>query len=190
MSIKACKGLKLIHQNFPYVTIADDIATQPEEKGDLEITSPSKVVEGSHPGSDMSSSVVTSIQKEPPSTEFHKLPDRPSTIPYEATEENIINLENWLLETFSDTIFNTKQNPLPLMSGIPQHIHLADNAVPYAIHSPIPIPHHWREDVRNILQLDVDRHILEKVPVGEPVEWCTRMVTVKKKDGSPRITVD
>ena len=36
----------------------------------------------------------------------------------------------------------------------------------------------------------VELGILEKVPVGEPVEWCSRMVTVKKKDGSPRITVD
>ena len=32
--------------------------------------------------------------------------------------------------------------------------------------------------------------ILEKVPVGEPVEWCTKMMVVKKKDCSPRITAD
>ena len=32
--------------------------------------------------------------------------------------------------------------------------------------------------------------ILRKVPVGEPTEWCMNMVTVAKKDGSPRRTID
>ena len=76
------------------------------------------------------------------------------------------------------------------MPGKPQHIHLKDNAIPYAIHSPIPVPCHWRGEVEKLLQMDVDYGILENISVGEPVEWCTRMVTVKKKDGSPRITVD
>ena len=41
-----------------------------------------------------------------------------------------------------------------------------------------------------MLDRDVELGIIEKVPVGEAVEWCSRMVTVRKKDGSPRITVD
>ena len=32
--------------------------------------------------------------------------------------------------------------------------------------------------------------IIIPVDVGEAVDWCTRMVVVPKKDGSPRITVD
>ena len=32
--------------------------------------------------------------------------------------------------------------------------------------------------------------ILQKVPVGEPTEWCMRMIVVPKKDGKPRRTVD
>ena len=75
------------------------------------------------------------------------------------------------------------------MLGKPQHIHIQEDAVPYAVHSPIPIPHHWKDAVENIIQRDVKLRILEKVPVGDPVEWCTRMVTVKKKDGTPRITL-
>ena len=69
-------------------------------------------------------------------------------------------------------------------------IHIQEDAVPYAVHSPIPIPHHWRDDVEKIIQRDVKLGILEKVLVGDPVEWCSRMVTVKKRDGTPHITVD
>ena len=32
--------------------------------------------------------------------------------------------------------------------------------------------------------------IITPVEVGEPVDWCTRMITVAKKDGSPRVTAD
>jgi len=32
--------------------------------------------------------------------------------------------------------------------------------------------------------------VIEKVPVGEPVTWCHRMVICAKKDGTPRRTVD
>jgi len=32
--------------------------------------------------------------------------------------------------------------------------------------------------------------VIERVPFGEPVEWCHRMVMTRKHDGSPRRTVD
>ena len=32
--------------------------------------------------------------------------------------------------------------------------------------------------------------VIEKVPYGEPVTWCHRMVVTRKQDGSPRRTVD
>ena len=93
-------------------------------------------------------------------------------------------MEDWLLKAFSEHVFNTGKYPLPVMSGKPQHIHLKDNAIPYAIHSPIPVPCHWRGEVEKLLQMDVDLGILEKyyvgwctrivLDVGEPVEWCTR----------------
>ena len=31
---------------------------------------------------------------------------------------------------------------------------------------------------------------MRKAPLGEPTEWCMKMVTVPKKDGSPRRTID
>ena len=32
--------------------------------------------------------------------------------------------------------------------------------------------------------------VLERVPFGEPVIWCHRMVVTRKQDGSPKRTVD
>ena len=79
---------------------------------------------------------------------------------------------------------------LKVMSGVPQHIHINEGSVPVAAHSPIPVPTHWGEVVRKLLDRDIKLNIIEEVLVGEPVEWCSHMVTVKKHDGSPRICVD
>ena len=72
----------------------------------------------------------------------------------------------------------------------PHHIHLKNDATPFAVNSPLPIAYHWRDAVTQILDNYVDSGILTHVEVGEPVEWCTRMIVIAKKDGTPRITVD
>ena len=36
----------------------------------------------------------------------------------------------------------------------------------------------------------IERGIIAPVPLGTPVVWCAAMVLGRKKDGSPRITVD
>ena len=59
-----------------------------------------------------------------------------------------------------------------------------------AIHKPIPIPHHWQAQVKSDLDRDVELGILEKVPMGMPTTWQSRMVVVSKKSGKPRRTVD
>ena len=66
------------------------------------------------------------------------------------------------------------------MHGKPHCFHLRDNAIPYAAHTPIPIPHNWKE-VELQLQKDVDMGVLRKVPVSEPTDWCMWMVVVQKK---------
>ena len=67
------------------------------------------------------------------------------------------------------------------MSGKFQKLHIVDNAIPYAAHSPIPVPHHWKEEVQIKLQKNVEMGILQKVPVEEPTEWCMQMVVVPQK---------
>ena len=68
--------------------------------------------------------------------------------------------------------------------------HFKENHEPYAVHTPIPIPHHWEDAVKKDIEKDVRLGILEKVPEGTPVTWCSRMVVQPKKDGTPRRTVD
>ena len=86
-----------------------------------------------------------------------------------------------MLKSFHDTTFNLSP-PLPVMTGPPAKIHLKDDAIPYARHSPIPVPHHWKDKVKASLDLYVLRGVIRKVPLGEPVEWCFAMVCVDKKN--------
>ena len=76
------------------------------------------------------------------------------------------------------------------MNTPPAHIHLKNDAVPHAQHIPIPIPHHWKQEVKASLDADVAKGIISKVPIGTPSTWCSQMIVVQKKDGSPRRTVD
>ena len=109
-------------------------------------------------------------------------------MPCSATKANIHKLKDHLISSFP-TVFE-KPKPFPEMKCKPVHIHLKENAKPHAIHTPIPVPIHWREEVKSSLDKDVENGVLEKVPVGEAVEWCSLMVVVAKKDGRPRRTVD
>ncbi len=76
------------------------------------------------------------------------------------------------------------------MSGPPVEIHLMDDATPKAVHTPASVPIHWQEQVQRDLLRDEALGVIEKVPYGEPVTWCHRMVVTRKHDGSPRRTVD
>lgn len=115
---------------------------------------------------------------------------RPSVIPLPPLEENASRLEEWLLQHFSSTTFNTSREPLPVMAGKPHHIHLAPDAVPHACHTPASVPKHWEKEVKEQLDEDMRRGVLQQVPAGEATEWCSRMVVVAKKSGHPRRTVD
>ena len=116
--------------------------------------------------------------------------DTPDEIPYEPTEQSIPLLKKWLLDHFSSTVFNIEADILPIMKGEPHKIRLKKNAVPYAAHTPIPVPYHWKEEVRSQLIKDENNGIIQKAPVGEASEWCMRMITVPKSDGSLRRTID
>ena len=70
------------------------------------------------------------------------------------------------------------------MEGDPIPIPTDPQAVPYAVHKPIPIPIHWREKVAEDLERDIALGIIEEVPLNTPTTWCARMVVVPKHDGS------
>jgi hypothetical protein len=118
-------------------------------------------------------------------------PPRPDQLPFSPTPENRDALEKWLLDYYGASAFNTCQHQqLPKMSGRPLDIHLREDAQPKAYHCPIPVPHHWKKQVKADLDRDVRLGIIEPVPPGTPTIWCSKMVVVPKKDGSPRRTVD
>ena len=57
---------------------------------------------------------------------------------HKPTEDHFSPLEEWLLEYFSSTTFNTTRFPLSVMAGPPQLIHLVPSAASYTCHlSPV-----------------------------------------------------
>ena len=100
-------------------------------------------------------------------------------------------MRQWLLDKFASSTFNTcPHRPLPCMTGPPIEIHLDEHCSPRACHTAAPIPMHWQEQVRQDLIRDEALGVIERVPYGETVDWCHRMVVTRKHDGSPRRTVD
>ena len=118
-------------------------------------------------------------------------PPIPKEMPISASEENREELEKWLLDYYKSSTFNVcEHQPLPLMTGPPLKIHVNKNIKPHAVHTPIPVPINWKKSVKDGLDRDERLGVIEKVPWGTPTTWCSRMVTVAKKDGTPRRTVD
>ena len=74
----------------------------------------------------------------------HDVPGRPAAIPMQPLEENVPQLEQWLLRHFSASTFNTECYPLYVMQGPPHHIHLQQGARPYACHTPATVPNTGR----------------------------------------------
>ena len=74
---------------------------------------------------------------------------------------------------------------LPMMTGPPLRLMIDKDATPFAVHKPIPIPVHWKDDVYAGFDQDERLGVIERVPVGTPVTWCHRMIVVAKKSGKP-----
>merc|ERR1712015_83091 len=76
------------------------------------------------------------------------------------------------------------------MTGKKLRLAIDENAKPHPYHKPIPVPFYWKDDVKAGLKQDSRLGVIEKVPVGDHVSWCHRMVICAKKNGKPRRTVD
>ena len=118
-------------------------------------------------------------------------PPKPTSLPFAPTEDNREKLEEWLLEYYKSSVFNMcEHQPLPMMSGPHMRIMIDKNVTPVAHHTPIPVAIHWQEKVKAGLDRDTELGVIEPVPAGTPVTWCSRMVIAAKKSGEPRRTVD
>ena len=90
----------------------------------------------------------------------------------------------YLKQAFEGSAFNDSP-PFPTMANtIPAKIHLKEDAEPDAKHVPIRIPIHWQKLVKEQLDQDVKKGVIETVPIGEPIQWCSQMVIIQKKKGT------
>lgn len=119
-------------------------------------------------------------------------PAKPTKLPFQATtQEDVSRLKSWLLEYYKSSTFNTcSHQALPRMDGPPLRLMIDETAEPIAHHTPINVPVHWMDSVKQGLDQDVRLGVIEPVPVGDPVTWCSRMVVCAKKNGKPRRTID
>ena len=118
-------------------------------------------------------------------------PPRPSELPFPCTPDNNKRMKAWLLDRYAASTFNTcPHRALPCIEGPPVEIHVDPTATPKACHTPANVPLHWQQRVHDDLLRDEALGVIERVPYGEPVIWCHRMVITRKHDGSPRRTVD
>ena len=195
LSRSACVDLGLISKNFPTIGAFNtpNINAMSETDSDNKdaedyLFSPSKSCKdtvGSKNNSMPDSRVCTCPRRELP-------PAVPNTLPLPATPENREKLKDWILKQYASSAFNQcEHQPLPLMRDSPPiKLHVDPKAKPFAIHKSRPVPIHWREQVKAELERDVRLGVLERVPIGEPTDWCSPMVICPKTNGDPRRTVD
>ena len=182
LSCEAMVDLCIVPSNFPCIGAAPHVRVQPST--DCSLLRDRTLNSGcSH------ASLTTDAPCSCPPRSV--VPDRPKALPFTCIPENNVKMKDWLLKEFGLSTFNTcPHRPLPCMSGPPVEMHIKDNVTPKAVHKAAPVPVHWQEQVQADLQRDEKMGVIEKVPYGEPVTWCHRMVVTRKHDGSPRRTVD
>ena len=113
-------------------------------------------------------------------------PTRPKQIPFESTTKNIPKLKSWLLDAFSSSAFNQcPHQALLSITGEPVKLHFKEGATPYAVHTPIPIPHHWKHQVKDDLDHGEHLHIIEEVPQDTTLKWCVKMVVTPRRTVTP-----
>ena len=125
----------------------------------------------------------------PPTTLRPAPPARPAKLPYPPTTENIPKLEQYIKNIFSVTVFNNLP-PFPALSGPAAKIYLKENAIPAARRTPMPIPHHWKAEVKAGLDRDIKQGIIDPVSIETPVTWCSPMVVASKPDRTPCCAID
>ncbi len=161
LSREACSDLGIISHNFPAMDEVKETSLNGSIGGATNSTPPSQ-------------HGCQCLKRTKP-------PPIPTSLPYPATEANREKLQQYLLDYYSSSTFNVcEHQTLPLMEGPPMRLMIDPQASPTAHHSPIPVPLHWQDDVKDGLDRDVRLGVLEPVPIGEPVTWCHRMVICKK----------
>lgn len=80
------------------------------------------------------------------------IPDELTNIPFPPVEINRNRLERWLWKCFRSDMFNMfPHQSLQGMIGRPLDITFVQGATSSVVHTPIPVPHHWKKKVKQDL---------------------------------------
>ena len=80
-------------------------------------------------------------------------PGRPTTLPFECTQENVPKMKQWLVDRYASSTFNRcPHQKLPLMDGPPIKIMVDPNATPVKVNTPATVPLHWQEEAERKLE--------------------------------------
>ena len=195
LSQGACKDLGLVDKNFPSIGSTCRAMVGTVETGGHRV-SVGKVLDTGEDMEVFGDILGQNSPCQPNQSGSCQCPRRgetpaPPQPAHPTTMENRAQLEEQIKAHYSSSVFNQcGTQRLPEITGPPLKIFLKKGAVPQAVHKAIPVPIHWREEVRQELERDCMLGILEKVEVNTPAEWCCRMVCVPKKTGKHRRTVD
>ena len=91
-------------------------------------------------------------------------------------------LKDWILERYGSSSFNNcNEQPLLLVClSTPLELFINPKAWPIITHREAPVPFHFQDEVKKGLDRDVRLGILEKVPLNDPVTWCSHMLVLQK----------
>ena len=64
------------------------------------------------------------------------------------------------------------QNKQGQFGKTPEMIHVMPGPTSSAVHTPAQIPIHWRDTIKEQLDVDVAHGVIEKVPPNTPTAWC------------------
>ena len=93
-------------------------------------------------------------------------------------------MENFIKDWYASSAFNVcKRQAWPRTAGLAMKIFMKPDATPVCVTKPLPVPLHFRKEVKAGLDADVAKGVLERVPMGTSDTWYTRMVITPKKEG-------
>ena len=146
LSWETCQDLGIISERFP--TIGETHSPQHNHTATTSVGSADETCQQPKP------QACGCPQRQAP-------PPKPTALPFPATEPNQELLQDWLLNYYKSSTFNTcEHQQLPLMDGPPMQLMVDPDAEPVAHHTPIPVPLHWQEAAKAGLDKDVALGVL------------------------------
>jgi hypothetical protein len=139
LSREACASLGILTPNFPTIGEARNINNEIIETISESVSAPSTQNDKNYHVNSTTTLRTDSDECKCPKCETP--PPAPSVLPFPATEANREKLQQYLLDRYKSSTFNTCQHqPLPHMSGPPMRLMVDPDATPVAHHTPVPVP--------------------------------------------------